>query len=61
MDEYNQKFQRVTQTEDAKKVERQQAFQDVFAADMDHYRTHGKVTGKRRIRFFFLIILNSPW
>ncbi|XP_071479996.1 dysbindin-like [Diadema antillarum] len=44
MDEYNQKFRRLEEKEDAKKKERQKAFQDVFAADMAHYRTHGKMS-----------------
>eukprot|EP00057_Strongylocentrotus_purpuratus_P003413 XP_003726598.1 PREDICTED: dysbindin [Strongylocentrotus purpuratus] len=44
LDEYNQKFRRVEDEEDAKKKERQKAFQEVFAADMDHYRTHGKMS-----------------
>ncbi|XP_041454655.1 dysbindin-like [Lytechinus variegatus] len=44
LDEYNQKFRRLEDREDAKKKERQKAFQEVFAADMAHYKTHGKMS-----------------
>ncbi|XP_072014260.1 dysbindin-like, partial [Amphiura filiformis] len=42
-EEYNQKFSEIERKEDAKLKERQKAFEDVFSADMDHYRTHGKM------------------
>ncbi|XP_033626921.1 dysbindin-like [Asterias rubens] len=42
-EEYEQSVRLKEESQKAGKMERQKAFQDVFAADMDHYRTHGEM------------------
>ncbi|XP_022083980.1 dysbindin-like isoform X2 [Acanthaster planci] len=42
-EEYEQSVRLKEESQKADKLERQKAFQDVFAADMQHYKTHGEM------------------
>ena len=45
-EEYEQSVRLKEESQKADKLERQKAFQDVFAADMQHYKTHGEMERK---------------
>ena len=49
-EEYEQSVCLKEESQKAGKMERQKAFQDVFAADMDHYRTHGEMQRKYNLK-----------
>lgn len=54
-EEFNERLQKKQKEEDAKMRERQQAFQEFFVADLNHYKEFGKMERESTLVVWILL------